>query len=49
VGSSQAPLVDQTGQERSRGVWGNQFRATIGVAEARQVDGDPRRKPGSRY
>src|SRR4029453_14305009 len=29
VGSSQAPLVDQTGQERSRGVWGDQFRATV--------------------
>src|SRR5713101_2830966 len=36
VRSSQAPLVDQTGEERSRGVRGNQFRATIGVAESRQ-------------
>src|SRR6266704_1703241 len=40
VGSSKTPLVDQTGQERSRGVWGDQFRATIGVAESRQVNGD---------
>src|SRR5260221_6794848 len=35
VRSSQAPLVDQTRQERTRGVRGNQFRATIGVAESR--------------
>src|SRR5258707_15551804 len=35
VRSSQAPLVDQTRQERTRGVRGNQFRAAIGVAESR--------------
>ena len=40
VRSAQTPLVDQAGQERSRGVRGDQFRATIGVAESRQVDGD---------
>src|SRR4029077_18037995 len=40
VGSSQAPLVDQAGQERSRGVRGDQFQATIRVAESWQVDGD---------
>ena len=40
VGSSQAPLVDQPGQKPSRGVRGDQFRATIGVTESRQVDGD---------
>ncbi len=42
VRRSQAPLVDQTNQERSGGVRGNQFRATIGVAKSRQVDGDDR-------
>jgi hypothetical protein len=40
VRNSQAPLVDQTGQELSRGVRRDQFRATIGVAESGQVDGD---------
>src|SRR5205085_3354414 len=40
VRGSEAPLVDQAGQERSRAVRGNQFWATIGVAEPRQVDGD---------
>src|SRR5438128_2423294 len=37
VGSSQAPLVDQTGQEQSRGVRSYQSRATVGVPESRQV------------
>ena len=38
--SSEAPLVDQAGQERSRGVRSDQFRATVGVTESRHVDGD---------
>jgi len=40
VRSSQTPFIDHTGQERSRAVRGDQLRATIGVAESRQVDGD---------
>src|SRR6266508_4772785 len=38
--SSEAPLVDQPGQERSGGVRSDQLRATVGVAESRHVDGD---------
>jgi hypothetical protein len=38
--SSEAPLVDQAGQERSRRVRSDQFRATVGVTESRHVDGD---------
>jgi len=38
--SSEAPLVDQAGQERSGGVRSDQLRATVGVAEPRHVDGD---------
>src|SRR4029077_7658670 len=38
--SSEAPLVDQTGQERTGGIRGDQFRAAVRVSEARHVDGD---------
>ena len=40
VRSAEGPLVDQAGEERSRAVRGDEFGATVGVAEARQVDGD---------
>src|SRR5690242_14209062 len=40
VGSSQTPLVDQTGQECSRGVRGNQCRATTAGTASRHADGD---------
>jgi hypothetical protein len=38
--SSEAALVDQADQERSGGLRSDQFRATVGVAESRHVDGD---------
>jgi hypothetical protein len=40
VRSAQTPFIDQAGQERARAVRGDQFRAAIGVAEPRQVDGN---------
>ena len=40
VRSAEAPLVDQTGEERSSTVWGDELGATVGVAEARRVDCD---------
>ena len=40
VRSSKAPLVDQPGQERARGVRRDEFRATVGVPEPGQIDGD---------
>src|SRR6266852_3081805 len=39
-GAPRPALVDQAGQKRSGGVRGDQFRATVGVAESRHVDGD---------